>query len=31
MKGTSIVIGGVGGQGVILTARILSEAAGLIG
>ncbi len=27
MKGTSIVIGGVGGQGVILTARILSEAA----
>jgi indolepyruvate ferredoxin oxidoreductase beta subunit len=27
VKGTSIVIGGVGGQGVILTARILSEAA----
>lgn len=27
MKGTSIVMGGVGGQGVILTARILSEAA----
>lgn len=27
MKGTSLVIGGVGGQGVILTARILSEAA----
>ena len=27
MKGTSILIGGVGGQGVILTARILSEAA----
>ena len=27
MKGTSIVIGGVGGQGVVLTARILSEAA----
>lgn len=27
MKGTSLVIGGVGGQGVVLTARILSEAA----
>lgn len=31
MKGTSVVIGGVGGQGVVLMARILSEAALLHG
>ncbi|HEY7589083.1 MAG TPA: indolepyruvate oxidoreductase subunit beta [Thermoplasmata archaeon] len=31
MKGTSVVIGGVGGQGVVLIARILAEAALLEG
>ena len=31
MKGASVLIGGVGGQGVILTARILAEAALALG